>query len=85
MYSVAAARDNLPKLLRMAESGTPVKISRRGKPVAVLLSLSHHERLLSRQNFIPAYQQWRVSWDDDIEESSLEDLRDLGEGREVDS
>ena len=36
--SVAEARRNLPRLIRAAEDGRTVEITRRGEPVAVLVS-----------------------------------------------
>ena len=36
--SIAEARNNLPTLVREAESGKPVELSRRGESVAVLIS-----------------------------------------------
>ena len=44
-YSIADARNNLPRLVHMAEDGDAVRLTRRGRPVAVLLSLSEYERL----------------------------------------
>lgn len=46
--SIAQARDQLPRLVHQAEAGTPVEITRRGRPVAVLLSRAAYERLASR-------------------------------------
>ena len=42
--SIAQARDRLPALVHAAEKA-PVEIHRRGKPVAVLVSLAEFERL----------------------------------------
>ena len=36
--SIAEARDTLTRLIQRAEAGEPVHITRRGKPVAVLVS-----------------------------------------------
>ncbi len=41
-YSVAEARQNLARLIRTAEHGRAVRITRRGQPVAVLLSASEY-------------------------------------------
>ena len=83
MHSVASARDNLARLLHQAEAGIPVKITRRGKPVAVLISLQDYEKLHTPNTFSQAYQEWRETWKDDIEEFSVDDLRDRSDGREV--
>ena len=36
-HSIAEARSSLPRLIREAESGKPVELTRRGQPVAVLV------------------------------------------------
>ena len=46
-YSIADARNNLARLVHIAEDGEAVRLSRRGRPVAVILSLSEYERLRS--------------------------------------
>ena len=43
--SVADAKNNLPKLLHRVEQGAAVHITRRGKPVAVLVSEAEYARL----------------------------------------
>lgn len=48
--SVAEAKNNLPKLLHRVESGDAVHITRRGKPVAVLLSEVEYARLTAQPN-----------------------------------
>ncbi len=47
MISIAEARNQLPALIHQAETGQPVTISRRGKPVAVVLSVAEYERLMT--------------------------------------
>ncbi|MCA9790924.1 MAG: type II toxin-antitoxin system Phd/YefM family antitoxin [Candidatus Eremiobacteraeota bacterium] len=80
-YSVADARDQLPRLLHEAEDGQPVTITRRGKPVAVLLSLAQYQRLTVKPGLSQSYQEWREAWDGEFEEVTLEDLRDRQPGR----
>lgn len=43
--SIAHARNRLPALVHEVEEGRPVRLTRRGKPVAVLVSLREYERL----------------------------------------
>jgi prevent-host-death family protein len=38
-YSIAEARNHLPAIVHDAERGKPIHLTRRGKPVAVLLSI----------------------------------------------
>lgn len=46
-YSIAQARDHLPGIVHEVERGAPVELTRRGKPVAVILSLQDYRRLSS--------------------------------------
>ena len=58
-YSIAEARSNLPKLVREAESGKAVELTRRGEGVAVLIGLKEYERLVSGpRSFSEAYDQF---------------------------
>lgn len=43
--TIAQARNQLPALVHCAEAGTPIELTRRGKPVAVLLSVVEYARL----------------------------------------
>jgi prevent-host-death family protein len=43
--SIAEAKDNLPALVHGVEEGGAVEITRRGRPVAVLLSAAEYQRL----------------------------------------
>ena len=89
-YSVAQARDRLTKILREVESEGPVQLTRRGQPVAVILSGAEYERLLRRASregsLLEAILQWRQDLGDDLPELSeeeVEDWRDRSPGRGV--
>lgn len=43
--SIAEARNKLPALVHSVEGGPAVRLTRRGKPVAMLVSLEEYERL----------------------------------------
>ncbi len=58
-HSIAEARRNLPSLVRQAEKGMAVKLTRRGEPVAVLMGWQRFERLAStRRSFVAAYRDF---------------------------
>ena len=58
-HSIAEARRNLPRLVRQAEKGMAVELTRRGEPVAVLIGWRRFERLASnRRSFVAAYQDF---------------------------
>jgi prevent-host-death family protein len=86
--SIAAARSNLPQLVRQAESGETIELTRRGESVAVLIGRRQYERLASRS------RRFSEAWNEfirDVELSELaidpdeifSDLRDMRPGREV--
>ena len=57
--SVAEARRNLPGLIREAERGKAVELTRRGEPVAVLIGHRMLTRLpAGRCNFADAYREF---------------------------
>jgi prevent-host-death family protein len=68
-YSIAEARNRFTAIIRDAEeTNQPVQVTRRGEPVAVILSTAEYERLAARQpkpDFWAAYQAWRRQWDVD--------------------
>ena len=86
-YSIAEARDHLTQLVRDAEKGLSVQLTRRGKPVAILVSLSEYERLQKRSmSFWEAFVQFKSEVDlktMGIEPGTFERLRDRTKGREV--
>ena len=86
--SVTEARRNLPSLIREAEHGKAVELTRRGEPVAVLVGHRMFARLASgRRRFSDAYSDFTQSFD--LSEVGLdpdavfEDVRDPSPGRDV--
>ena len=58
--SISDARNNLPQLIREAEAGEPIELTRRGEPVAVLLGREQYERLASgTRRFSDAWDEFR--------------------------
>ena len=63
-HSIAEARRNLPKLIREAERGKTVELTRRGDPVAVLVGRRAFERLAAgRRGFAEAYRDFKTTVD----------------------
>jgi PTS system cellobiose-specific IIB component len=88
-YSIAQAKDQLTQIIRAAEAGDSVEITRRGEPVAVILSIAAYQKLQQpRPNFGEAVREFReyiaaegiVIDPDEI----FGDIRDRSPGREVD-
>jgi antitoxin Phd len=91
-YSIAEAKNALPSLVHAAETGQCVQITRRGKPVAVLLSMDDYERLTTpRPSFSAALAQFFSLPPQDFSQDpshdlslDLSDLRDTSPGRSFD-
>ena len=87
-YSIAHAKDHFTEAVRAAESGEPVTLTRRGRPVAVIVSEAEYRRLAGPGgDFWTALQEFRAIFDnerDGIEPECWESLRDSSPGREVD-
>ena len=86
-HSIAEARKNLPKLVREAESGKTVELTRHGQRVAVVIGQNEYERLVSRsQKFSRAWDAFRREVD--LEELNIDpdevfaDVRDQSPGRD---
>ena len=86
-YSIAEARDNLARIVHNVEQGTSVQLTRRGKPVAVLMSIAEYRKLADGE---PGF--WakccafrdRVSIEKlDVAPEAFADVRDRSSGREV--
>jgi antitoxin Phd len=87
-YSIAEARDNLAALVRRLEKQPLIEITRRGKPVAVLMSLQEYQRLSAeRVSFWTAYSKFvkEVNLADlNIEPEVFAGVRSPEPGRDVD-
>lgn len=87
-YSVAEARAQLPSLLDAVEGGEDVEITRRGQPVAVVLSFHEYERLKgAHTGFLADFTRWRAGVEDadvDLPDDFFAASRDRSPGRKVD-
>jgi antitoxin Phd len=59
-YSIAEARDHLASVVHEAESGAQVELTRRGKPVAMLIGVEDFERrqAKAKSGFREAYEKF---------------------------
>ena len=86
-YSIADAKNGLPQLIREAEAGYDVSVTRRGEPVAVIIGTKRYEELTAdRPSFWESYQRFRREYDlADLETDPDEvfgDVRDRSTGRD---
>lgn len=86
-YSIAEARHDLAAIVHELEQEPTIELTRRGEPVAVLLSLAEYRRLLTRQgDFWDAYTAFRAEQAPENADLAalLHTARDRSPGREVD-
>lgn len=85
--SIAQARNDLPRLIHEVEKGTHVQLTRRGRSVAVVISMEEFERASSETpGFKELYSTWRDTLDleeDGVEPKFSASLRDRSPGRDV--
>jgi prevent-host-death family protein len=85
--SVAEARQNFARFIKRAQQGKTIEITRRGEPVAVLLSASAYSAITGeRSSFIDAmrYVRERLGVDElEIGDTEFEGLREESPGREI--
>jgi prevent-host-death family protein len=88
-YSIAEARNQFAALIRRVEEDDLVQVTRRGEPVAVILSQEEYDRLTDSKpkgDFWGAYLAWREEWQVDEWDDGTDpfaDVRDRSPGREI--
>jgi prevent-host-death family protein len=86
-YSIAEARSNLPTIVDHAEAGREIELTRRGKPVAVVVSLREFERLRGgRARFADTYRRFLKTHplrELGIEGDVFDSTRERNSGRKV--
>lgn len=87
-YAIAEARANLPTIVDEVEAGAAVELTRRGKVVAVMISVTEYQRLQSkRTTFQDSYQKLLKKHplaEVGLEKDFARKLRDRSPGRKVD-
>jgi len=86
-YSIAEAKSHLGQLVHQVEAGPPVELTRRGRPVAMVVSIRDYQQLATpRHDAWDAVRRFRESHDmealdiDPAEVFAVE--RDLSPGRD---
>ncbi len=87
--SIAEAKAHLTRLVHEAEGGTPVRITRRGKPVAVLVAESEFQRLRNPgRSFLSFVEGWRADFVaqglSGFTDDELDGLRDRSDRPDID-
>ncbi len=81
-YSIAEAKTLLSRAVHEAEEGGPVQLTRRGRPVAVLVGAADWERLSPQlPDFREAYRRFRSRFD--LEELAIDPADVFGAARDA--
>ena len=88
-YTIVDAKNKLTSIIHSVETGQAVKLTRHGKPVAVLLSIKDYQRLnRKREGYFSALNSWRKNMGKEggvvFSGEEFEGVRDNSSGREVD-
>ena len=85
-FSIAEAKNQLPELVRKAEKGKPIRLTRRGKPVAVLLSDRDYQSLQEKKGDLwAAIKRFRAKADYkgvELTDDEIDSWRDRSMGRD---
>jgi prevent-host-death family protein len=86
-FSIAEPRHDLAAIVQELESRDHIELTRRGEPVAIMLSLREYRRLAAgREKFWDAYRRYRETADLSrlgTEPEIFEEIRDPSPGREA--
>lgn len=86
-YSIAEARRHLPSVIDQAQAGTSIELTRRGQPVAVVVSADEYARITGhRTSFAQMYAKFRQEFPQGrggVPRRVLLSLRDRSPGRKV--
>jgi len=82
--TIAHAKNNLPKLIHVAEAGEDIRILRHGKLVAVLISAERYQqRFHAGEGVFQAIMQWRENQAHlDLSDQEVDSWRDRSPARE---
>jgi prevent-host-death family protein len=69
--TIAEAKQTLPALVHEAERRGEIELTRRGKPVAYLVSAEQHARI-PRRGFVESLNQWLAAYAGDLGDEALD-------------
>jgi prevent-host-death family protein len=87
-FSITDARSQLPTIIHSVEKGVVAQFTRRGEPVAILLSLKEYETLLLQRKgsllqAFNAYRSLMEQTNDEFLDEDVDSWRDKEEGRNL--
>jgi prevent-host-death family protein len=86
-YSIAEAKNRLSEIVHEAEKGKPIRLTRRGRPVAVLVSERGYAKLVGKPNSfwerLTAFRERESIAQLDIDPATFDGIRAREPGRRV--
>lgn len=85
--TIAEAKNNLSHLVHQLKAGESIRLTRYGKPVAVMMSEDQYQHLIApNKSLNAAILNWRSQWDDNadvgLNDNELKAIRKDSAGRE---
>ena len=68
------ARNNFSSLVKLAESGEPVELTRHDKSVAVIISYEEYEKNSKKKSFFEKWRQTREKYADILADPTFEGI-----------
>ncbi len=69
--SIYEARNNFSNLVKIAEGGEPVELTRYDKPVAVLISYEDYENRTEKSNFLEKMKKLKEEYKDVLDDEGI--------------
>lgn len=69
--SIYEARNNFSNLVKIAEGGEPVELTRYDKPVAVLISYDDYENRTEKSNFLEKMKALKEKYKDVLDDEGI--------------
>ncbi|MDZ7699663.1 MAG: type II toxin-antitoxin system prevent-host-death family antitoxin [Deltaproteobacteria bacterium] len=87
-YTISEAKNKLPAIIHSVEMGPSVQLTRRGRPVAVLISVGEYEKLRGQHNnfwnALTVFRKKMAELQVVVSNEDFENLRDPSAARRVD-
>ncbi len=72
--TIYEARNNFSALVKKAESGEPVELTRHDKPVAVIISYEEYEKCGKKKSFFERWEETRKKYADVFSDPTFEGI-----------
>ncbi len=69
--TIYEARNNFSSLVKLAESGEPVELTRHDKPVAVIISYDEYEKSKPKESFFSKLEKLKAEYADVLDDEGF--------------